>query len=226
MRTEARAVVAALALAWVLRPGTAAAECVRGAAATSYADAQRAFEARRYDESIELLRHAYGCDPNPVYLANIARANEEAHRPKDAVSAWREYLVVATDKRERKETEGRISVLTKVIADLDRAESERIAAEEARRRAETLAHVAPHPSASPAPEHHVSTGAWITSSVGVAGLAAGAMLGILSSTKHESAVSEPSVVFAETLQSQAHGFATAANLSFAAGGALALGGAV
>ncbi len=212
----------AAAAAWC---APARAACSPDRAKQTYADARRAFEEKRYDDSIVLLKTAYACDPNPVYLGNVARALEEAHRPKEALEAWRAFLVVTADPRERKQIEGRISALSKLVDDLERLEKEKAAAEEARRKAEASAHEressAQAPAAAPAPAPratHVSTGAWIVSGVGVAGLATGAVLGILASGKHGAATDEHDAVRAAALQDDARGLARAANVAFVAGG--------
>src|SRR5262249_42600173 len=77
------------------------AECAGQAAVSFYADARRAFEEPRYDRSGELLRQAYACDKNPMYLHNIARAYEESQRPKEALAAWQAYYAAVTDEHER-----------------------------------------------------------------------------------------------------------------------------
>jgi tetratricopeptide (TPR) repeat protein len=156
-------------------PAVARADC-SSETAVSYAAARRAFEEKRYDASVGLLRKAYACDPNPVYLANIARAYEEAGRRKEAVAAWREYLGVVTDERERKFIEGRISSLIKMLEDVDRLEREKAAAEEARRKAEASSTQHPSPSSPPQSGKRVSTVAAVITGAGAAGLATGAVL--------------------------------------------------
>lgn len=209
------AAVAIAAAAW---SGPARAACP-AAATKAYADARRAFEEKRYDDSIALLRAAYACEPNPVYLGNVARTLEEAHRPKEALEAWRAFLVVTTDPRERTQIEGRISALSKLVDDLNRLEKEKLAAEEAKRKAEASAKERQPSAPAPAPAAaHVSAGAWIVSGVGVAGLAAGVVLGVLANGKHTSAADERDVVRATALQDDARGLAHAANAAFVVGG--------
>jgi hypothetical protein len=217
-------VLAALGLVALSAPASAACP-----AASIYAGAREAFDAKRYDESIKLLRMAYDCDPNPVYLGNVARAYEESNRPKEAIAAWRAYLAVVTDAKERRQTEGRISALSKVVDDLDRLAREKREAEE-RAEAERRARESrpppppPAPAPEPEPERHVSTGAWIVAGAGAIGIATGVVLGLVANGKHSSAVAEPDVVRAEALQSDARGFARAANWAFVLGGAAAAAG--
>src|SRR5438105_1457923 len=152
---------------------SARATCPAGAGAKLYAEARHAFEEKRYDESVTLLHRAYACDPNPVYLGNVARTLEEARRPKEAIVAWRAYLDVVTDPKDRTQTEGRISALSKMIEELDRLEKDKRDAEEAKRAAEqerarsagvTALPPAREPPAETKPR--VPTGAWIVTGVG------------------------------------------------------------
>jgi tetratricopeptide (TPR) repeat protein len=207
--------------------------CSKATAADIYDRAQHAFEANRYDDAIDLLRKANACQPNPVYLANIARAHEEAHRPKEAISAWREYLGVVSTEGERRLAEGRISTLSKLAADLDRLEGERRAAEAARIKAEELARAsaaaakteqsAPPP---PPPRKTFSPGGWVTFAAGAAGLIAGGALGFVASQRHNSAAASASGLDSEALQIDAYNLAHAANWSLAIGGAAALAGII
>ena len=223
--TRALPWAAALVLASVtLVPARAtAAACDATQASDLYQRARQAFEAKRFGESVELLRQAYACNRNPVYLANIARAYEEGNLPRDALGAWRTYLDAVTDDRERAQVVGRISALSKLLDDLDRAEQQRAAAEAARRQAEASAQVRERATGSSAPQ--VSTFAWVTASVGAGGLVGGIVLAVLAGARHDAAVQEPNVTAAEGLQSDAHTFATAANWAFAGGGVVLAAGA-
>ena len=209
-------------------PQAHASSCSDRDVSASYADARHAFEEKRYDDSIALLRQVYACDPNPVYLANIARALEEANRPRDAVTAWQNYLRVTVDPEERRRVEGRISALTKNAEEIDRLERERREAEDARRRAEENARLAAANAAKSArPEEHrsVSIGAWITTGVGAAGLLTGVVLGIDALATHSAAQKTTNLVDqAENTNSTAQNEARAANWAFAIGGAIAAAG--
>jgi hypothetical protein len=217
------AFAATLALAVLGGPRVVHAECPRDVAEGAYADARRAFDEKRFDDSVALLRKAYACDPKPVYLGNVARAYEEANRPRDALEAWRAYLAVMADERERSVTEGRISALTKMVEDLDRLEREKKSAEDAQRRAEAAARerLRPAPQREAAPSHHIPAAAWVTAIVGAAGLATGAAFGAVAVSQHNSAVGEMAVDTAEATQHNARTFAQAANWSLAIGGAIA-----
>jgi hypothetical protein len=212
---------AGIALSAMLFGKPVLAECPRDAAG-EYADARRAFDEKRFDDSVTLLRRAYACDPKAIYLGNVARAYEEANRPRDALAAWRDYLAVISDERERSVTEGRISALTKIVEDLDRLEREKEAAVDAQRKAEAQAqtHRTEPPPPEAAPSRHVSTGAWITVVAGASGLVAGGVLGVLAISKHNAAVADPNAVSAAGTQSDATTFAQGANWAWVIGGAV------
>lgn len=206
-----RCMVAALIATTATTP--ASATCSSAQISAWYKDARLAFEQKRYDDSVALLKNAYGCAANPVYLANIARAYEEANRPKDALDAWRAYFAATTDPDERKRTEGRISALGKVVGELDRLDRERQRAEtelKLKQTQQSSVQTAPQPSG-------VSPLAWVTTGIGAAGLTAGLALGLKANGAHSSAARESDVARAEDLQSSARDLATGANVAFVAG---------
>lgn len=225
-RSARRRFVLSLCLGGLIAGSVAAAdaraECPPAGAAGLYENARRAFEEKRYEDSVDLLRRAYDCDPNPVYLADVARSYEEASEPRQALDAWRKYLAVVTDDRVKKATEGRISALAKVVEDLDRLEREKLAAENAKREAEAAASAQRAAESTPTDGgHRVATAAWIVAGGGVLGVATGAVLGAVAMSKKSSANNEPDVVAASSFQSDARAFAQGANWCFAIGGGLA-----
>ena len=202
--------------------------CSDAIATRLYTQARRAFDEKRYDDSITLLKEANACTPNPVYLANIARAHEEAGRPKDALAAWRSYLAVVNDPNERARAEGRIQVLTKTVEDqeqTDRAASEAAARKSAAPpeppRKEPEARPPP-----PAPKSGVSAAPLVVTGIGVVALGAGVFLGLRASAKHDDAVAEPAVDRAESLQSSARDLGHAANIMLIGGAIVTAGGLV
>src|SRR5262249_13056519 len=101
---------AVTALTITIAPRQAHADCSSGSASDAFEAARRAFDEKRFDESIELLQRAYACDPNPVYLGNIARSYEESNRWIQARGAWLVYLDAIKDERERERITERIAV--------------------------------------------------------------------------------------------------------------------
>lgn len=215
-----------LALGVFVFPYVASGACPSGKAETLYEDARRAFEEQRYDDSIALLRNAYECDPNRVYLANIARAYEESNRPKDALQAWRDYLAKLDDPTEKRATEGRISVLEKLVARLERLEREKLEAErDSEKRAASPRK--PAPASSPrSPSPRISTGAAILVSASGVALATGVVLGLVGRSKHSSAVKESDVVRANHEQDTAESLTRAANWTFVGAAVLGTAGGI
>jgi tetratricopeptide (TPR) repeat protein len=182
----------------------ASAECRPGDAAAFYTAARKEFTSGRFDGSVALLRLAYACDRNPVYLWNVARAYEEAHRPREALSAWEEFLAVAPGEKEQSLAKSRIAALEASLVPPKGAEPER----------------KPAPPAAP-PTKRAARAPWSIAGVGLAEVITAIVLGAIAQAKHHSAVSDPSDDRALALQRQAQTFATAANLSFVIGGVTA-----
>ncbi len=212
--------LAALFAVWTCA-GAAAAEDTC-AATRLYSEARADFKDGRFDDSVAKLRRAYSCDPNPVYLGNIARAYEESNRPTEAIAAWREYLAAVKDPGQRTQTEGRISVLSKLVLDLERLERRSSAPPVPA----PVRPVAPVVDLRPLPSPHIARGAFVATAAGVAGVLAGVGLGSLSRTRFAQADAEPMGNASFSLHEQSRAFALSANLCFGVGGTLALAGVV
>jgi hypothetical protein len=210
----------------------AAATCGVDEAGAFYKQARKAFDEKRFDDSIALLRQANACDPNPVYFANIARALEEANRPKEAQAAWRAYQEVVTDPKERSRAQGRISSLQPAVDQIDAQEKQK-AADEQRKRDEVNAAAAardkkpaPLETQPPPPTKSPSIPAIVVTGIGLVGIGVGVGLGLTASSKHDDAVAEPDVKKAAATQSDAVDLGHAANVAIIAGSVVAAGGIV
>lgn len=195
-------------------------ECRAGDAKRVYASARDAFEAKRYDDSIALLRRAYACDPNPIYLQNIARAYEESNRPREALDAWRRYG--EANVPDAQATRGRISVLEKMVEELDRLEREKAAAAAAARDAEARTRSTPKSAPPRAPSVVLP---FIVTGAGVAVVGAGIGLGIVAESKHDDAVLAREAERSASLQDDAKTMAIGANVLLTAGMVAAVVGA-
>jgi tetratricopeptide (TPR) repeat protein len=196
-------------------------------AAPSYADTSDKKAAHLFDESIEryrqgrfqeaidLLKQAYALKPAPVLLYDLARAYEGLGDTDGALDAYRAYLRDDPTAKDR----GGIEVR---IATLQRQHDER----EARLHAAATPITPSPPPAEAPPAHRASPVPWVLVGVGAAGIGAGAVLGILARARHDDALAESAAMRATDLQSNAQHFATAANVAFVMGGALAIGGLV
>jgi hypothetical protein len=241
-QSRARGVARAIGVALLGTASIAAGDCPNGSAARLYDDARKAFEGKHFDDSVALLRQAYACNRDSVYLANIARCQEEANRPREALVAWRAYLAVVTDAQERTRVEGRLSALTKLVEDLDRLEREKEAAEQAQRAAERAAVAQPPPAVASVkresvqrePVAHVPLGAWLLGAAGGLAMGGGVVWWGLASSKHSTANQElqqaeqshASPQAAVLTNQDAQSMARAGNITFVAGGCVAAIGLV
>jgi len=185
----------------------------------SEADRQRALEmfeesAEHYREgrfgtAAELLREAHALHPDPILLYNLGRALEGLGDLEGSIDAFERYLSEEPDAEDRGGIERRIETMRERLArgDDDAGGSEPVAPVE-----EDGAAIDPLP--------------WVIAGVGAVGLGVGALLGGLASAKHDEAVEAPVHRDAAAAQEDADELALLANVAFAVGGAVAIGGVV
>jgi hypothetical protein len=75
------------------------------------------FNLQEYPAAIEEFEAGYRLRPDPVFLYNLGQANRLSDRPERALYFYRAYLRTSEDPPNRKEVEGRIADLEKLIAD-------------------------------------------------------------------------------------------------------------
>jgi tetratricopeptide (TPR) repeat protein len=177
-----------------------------------------AFHAGEFPRALELFREAYAIDPHPILMYNIARSEESLGNAKDAIRAFRKYLELAPEAEDRGAVEQRISTLAKQLAEKQALERQR---DKARRDA-----AAERERAKRRPERKVSPVPWIVAGAGVALVATGGVLAFVAKQKHDDAEAEESSRSAEDADESSRSYARWANVSFVAGGALAIGGTV
>jgi len=175
------------------------------------------YNAGRFQEAVDLLKQAYALRSDPVLLYNLARAYEGLGDLDHAMAAYADFLRAQPNAEDRGAIETRIATLRSQIEQRAALKREREAAQRERREAEERAREAPARSPSVVP--------WIVTGVGAAALATGAVLGAVSAARHAAAIEAPQTEIDDD-QSQARHFATAANVLFASGGALAVAGVV
>ena len=183
------------------------------------------YEAGRFSEAIPLLREAYSIEPNPTILYNLARAYEGQGDSKSAVEAYQKYLDEAPKAEDRGSVERRIATLSRQLDEKAALERERdLAAKraaDARREAERAER---EKKSAPPPKHEPSVVPWIVAGVGAAVIGGGAFFGLRARSKHDDAQSAELARDAANANDEAKTFALLANISFAAGGALLVGG--
>lgn len=166
----------------------------------------------RFREAVELLEEAYRLSPEAVLLYNLGRAYEGLGDTAGALDAYTRYLAADPNAADRGSIESR-------VATLERQLEERRALE----RRQQNQRDAPQPSEAESP----SLVPWVVAGVGLAGVGAGAVLGVLSGSREDDASAPAtSALDAAELQSEAQTLATGANIAFVAGGAVALAGVV
>jgi tetratricopeptide (TPR) repeat protein len=178
------------------------------------------YEAGRFQQSIELLLEAYELEKNPTILYNLARAYEGLGDSRSALDAYRQYNQADPKAADRGAVEQRIATLERQLLEKEKLERERDAAA---KRAAAKRHVPPPPPPPPA-EREPSLVPWIVAGVGAAIVGGGIYFGLRSRARHEEASDAALARDAANLNDEAKTFALIANVSFIAGGALALGG--
>ena len=189
-------------------------------AAELYKASAESYRKGDFATTVDLLREAYSLDPQPVLLYNLARAYEGLGDTNGAIDTYKKYLAADPNAKDRGAIEQRISTL-------ERERDERIALEKQneanRKRAEeeaARAAAASRPKKEAPPPHHRSALPYIVGGIGIGGLATGVVLGLMATSQHASARSEPVQLTAENEQNRAKTYATASTISFIAGGAL------
>jgi tetratricopeptide (TPR) repeat protein len=183
-----------------------------------------AYEAGRFQESVDLLLRAYDITPKPVLLFNLARAYEGLGESKKAIAAYEAYLQAESKAADRGSIERRLVTLRKELADRAALEKER---DESARRAERehLRALEEQKKAEAAEEaRRKSPLPWVIASVGGGGIIAGLTFGALSRSRSDAALQNPYQRPASSDLTTAKGYATAANVGFIGGSVLAVVG--
>jgi tetratricopeptide (TPR) repeat protein len=221
----------------LLVTGTAHAQSspVEGDSRALAQQAKAAFDAGDFPRAAKLLEEAYAAKPWPVYLYNLGRTYQQAGNKPEAVHAYERYLTaephspdagaVRESVRQLKDEIYRDSLLEQQArADKERAAREALDAQRSKEAMERAQQEAS--DAAERARHKPSAWPWIVAGVGVSGVAAGVVLGVLSSSAHGAAVSDPTVTQTQSDQSTAQTYATAANVLFVSGAVVGVVGTV
>jgi tetratricopeptide (TPR) repeat protein len=165
-----------------------------------------AYKTGNFRTAVTLLERAYALKADPTLQYNLARAFEGLGDLRRAADAYQRYLQGAPDADDVGAVRARLATIRKEIEATERPPPPPVVVK------------APRPrSRSPGP--------WIFGGVGLAAGVTGIVMGALALSRHHAALSAPSQVAAVAAQSDAHAFATAANVAWIGGGVL-LGTAV
>ena len=216
-------------------------------------DSEKAYKAGNFEKAAKLLRKAHDLYPEPTLLYNLGRALEGMGDAKDAVAAYESYLHDAKQIDDRGAIERRITTLKKQI---EREQQPPPPPPPHDDNPPPPPHddnppppppphddnpppPPPPPKDEPLPPRSVpaapaDTGdasarpylPWATIGMGGALVVTGALYGWRASANHDDAVNEPTQKKAAELQAAATHDASVANILFAVGGAVAIGGAV
>jgi tetratricopeptide (TPR) repeat protein len=179
-----------------------------------FEEAEERYEEGNLERAVELLLEARSIyAEEPVLLYNLARAYEGLGRLEEALDAYRSYLSEEPNPPARGAIEQRIAAIERQLESRRALESER----------EALAERARHAERRPVPEDDSGAGAWpwVVSSVGVAGIAAGIVFGVLALDREEQAMNAAVQADALSLYDEGNTFATASTIAFVAGGVVA-----
>lgn len=176
------------------------------------------YKTGQFEEAARLLRASYDLYPEPLILYNLGRALEGMGDFAGAVDQYERYLATATDIPDRGAIERRIETLRAQLA-TDRATEPATPTS------------VPITGTTPTSSDEVARGGrrwlpWVIAGSGAVIVGVGGVLGVMSDSRHDDAVNEPIQAEAEKLQDQAKTLATTANVMFAIGGAVTIGGVV
>jgi tetratricopeptide (TPR) repeat protein len=182
--------------------------------------------------AIKLLEEAYALDPQPVLVYNEARAHEGLGHLDEAISLYERYLTEEPTTSDRGAIEQRLATLRKQQEEKKRLEKEKADVEEKRlqqqERQEQLDKHAQEVRDAPPSEasRKRSVLPYVVVGVGGAGLATGAVFGILALNRQDAGRKATSLKDATEARDSGKRFATVSNVSFVVGGALVAGGAI
>lgn len=167
-----------------------------------------------FKQTIDLLNEAYALEPQSVLLYNLARAHEGIGNNDAAIETYEKFLVQEPNAKDRGAIEQR-------LATLRRQRDERLALEK-KSANQHVERAEPPPADKPV--HKRSVLPYVVGGVGVVGLAAGAVFGVMANSKRDGAVAAPGQRDALGLEDDAKSRATLSNVSFVVGGVLLAAG--
>jgi len=190
------------------------------------ARAVEAYNAQRFEQAIADFQRAYEMRPEPEIVYNIARVYERSLQREQAVEQYERFLSLpntTADLRARAATS--LESLRTELAVMNRAQQAASTANANTGDQGTTGTVPPPPPPRPRPAGAVVAG-WVLVGFGGASLIAGVAMGALALT--EQADTEQAASLADQTEHFDLGtsYALAADILFAAGGALAIGGII
>jgi tetratricopeptide (TPR) repeat protein len=180
-----------------------------------------------FKTTIVQLKEAYALDPQPVLVYNLARAYEGVGDTDAAIDAYSHYLELDPKAPDRGAIEQRIATLRRERderialqkqSDADRRAAQEQAARAAREKKASDAQPAQKP-------HRRSAWPYVVGGVGLAGIAAGGVVGLMAVSEHTTARDDRVQQTASDDQKKAQTYATVSTVAFIGGGVLLAVGA-
>jgi tetratricopeptide (TPR) repeat protein len=182
-------------------------------AAELYEKSAEAYKRGEFSAAVDLLKEAYGLDPQPVLLYNLARAYEGLGDLDHAIDGYERYLAQSPKAEDRGSIEQRILTLRRM-----RDERAALVKQNEQKKKEQP----PPPPPPPKKEHTIYP--YVVGGAGAVGLVVGGVLGLSALSHRSDARSEPVQTRAQDLDSSAQSLATASTVSFVIGGLLVAAG--
>ncbi len=168
-----------------------------------------------FKQTVELLNEAYALEPQSVLLYNLARAHEGIGNNDAAIETYEKFLAQEPNAKDRGAIEQRLTTLR-------RQRDERLALEK-KSASQPVQPTEPAPQEKP-PPYKRSVLPYVVGGVGVVGIVAGTVFGVMASSKRDDAVAAPAQRDALGLEDDAKSRATLSNVSFVVGGVLLAAG--
>ncbi|MFT3698374.1 MAG: tetratricopeptide repeat protein [Kofleriaceae bacterium] len=189
-------------------------------------ESQQHYKRGEFEVAVALLRQAYALYPQPNLLYNLGRALESMNDKQGAVDAYKQYLASADQVEDRGAIERRVTTLQ---TEIDAAKAKPVEPAPPVKPIETppvvQAPIVVQPP-PPAPERETSIAPWITMGIGVAIGGAGIGFALDARDQHQKAIDASIGADAKVYDDNAHRNALVANIGFAVGGAVVIGGLV
>ena len=168
-----------------------------------------------FKQTVDLLNEAYALEPQSVLLYNLARAHEGIGNNDAAIETYEKFLAQEPNAKDRGAIEQRLTTLR-------RQRDERLALEKkSASQPVQPTETAPHEKAAP---YKRSVLPYVVGGVGVVGVVAGTVFGVMANSKRDDAVAAPAQRDALGLEDDAKSRATLSNVSFVVGGVLLAAG--
>lgn len=217
MMTLASVVATTTSPASAAPPAPSASSSEKSRAAELFKKGSEAYMKGDFTTAIANLEEAYKIDPQPVLVYNQARAHEGLGHTDEAIKLYEQYLSEEPSSPDRGAIEQRLATLKKQRD--DKAASDARAAQLEKENKERA-------NQPPPPPKKHSKLPYVLGGVGVAGLAAGVVVGLMAKGKESDGESAKAQTDAVDARDSGQSLATVANVCFIAGGVLLAAGAV